>query len=82
MAGKTVHWLKNHHLAKTATITDEHPETRVKEEATNKVIREDTSGTEGNFPALPRLRCVTKGMRGTILDRTASAGTPVQKIHV
>ena len=39
---------KNHHLAKAATITGEHPETRVKEEIPNMVIRKYTSGTEGN----------------------------------
>ena len=79
MAGETVHWLKNHHLAKTVIITGEHLETRVKEEAPNEVLREDTSGTEGNSPAPMRLRCVTKGTRGTVLGRTASAGTPMQK---
>ena len=78
MAGETVHWLKNHHPAKTVTNTGEHPETRVKEEAPNEVM-EDTSGTESNSPALTRLRCVTKGTRGTILGRTTSAGTPMQK---
>ena len=72
---------KNHHPAKTATITGERPETKVKEEAPNEVM-EDTSGTESNSPALTRLRCVTKGTRGTILGRTTSAGTPMQKIHV
>ena len=77
MAGETVHWLKNHHQAKTATITGEHPETRVKEEAPNEVMREVTSGTDGNSPALPRLTAVTKGTRGTFLGHTASAGTPM-----
>ena len=36
-------------------------------------------GTEGNSPALLRLRCVTKGERGTVLVLTASAGTPCRK---
>ena len=64
------------YLAKAATITGEHPETRVKEEAPNVVVRKYTSGTEGNSPALLRLRCVTKGKKGTVLVLTASAGTP------
>ena len=39
MAGKTYTGSKIHHLAKAATITGEHPETRVKEdEAPNEVI--------------------------------------------
>ena len=34
-----LHWLEDYHLAKAATITGEHPETRVKEEeAPNEVI--------------------------------------------
>ena len=67
------------YLANSATITGEHPETRVKEEAPNVVIRKYTSGTEGNSPALLRLRCVTKGKKGTVLVLTASAGTPGRK---
>ena len=67
------------YLAKAATIIGEHPETRVKEEAPNVVIRKYTSGTEGNSPALLRLRCVTKGKKGTVLVRTTSAGTPIRK---
>ena len=51
MADKTVHWLENHHhQAKAATMTGKHPETRVKEESPNVVIRKHTSGTEGKFP--------------------------------
>ena len=34
-----LHWLEDYHLAKAATITGEHPKTRVKEEeAPNEVI--------------------------------------------
>ena len=73
---------KQLYLAKAATITGEHPETRVKEEAPNVVIRKYTSGTEGNSPALLRLRCVTKGKRGTVLVLTASAGTPSRKKYL
>ena len=71
---------KQLYLAKAATITGEHPETRVKEEAPNVVIRKYSSGTEGNSPALVRLRYVTKGKKGTVLVLTASAGTPSRKI--
>ena len=63
---------KQFHLAKAATITGEHSETRVKEEAPNVVIRKYTSGTEGNSPGLLRLRCVNKGKKGTVLVLTAS----------
>ena len=70
---------KQLYLAKAATITGEHPETRVKEEAPNVVVRKYTSGTEGNSPALLRLRCVTKGKKGTVLVLTASVGTPSRK---
>ena len=54
----------------------------MKEETPNEVMREDTSGTEGNSPALPKLRGVTKGTSDTILGHTASAGTPMQKINI
>ena len=84
------------YLAKAATITGEHPGTKVKEEAPNVVIRKYTSGsthqeghirkytsgTEGNSPALLRLRCVTKGKRGIVLVLTASAGTPSRKKYL
>ena len=68
---------KNHHLAKAATITGDHPETRVKEEeAPNEVIRKETSGTEGSSPALVRLRCVPR--RREALSWLSS---PVQALH-
>ena len=71
---------KQLYLAKAATITGEHPGTRVKEEAPNVVIRKYTSGTEGNSPALLRLSCVTKGKKGTVLVLTAAQALQAEKI--
>ena len=54
----------------------------MKEGASNEVITKDTSRTEGNSPAVLRLRCVTKGTRGTVLVHTASAGTSCRTIYL
>ena len=76
MAGKTGHWLKD--LANISPIREEHLQTREEEGAVMK-LRNRTSKAEGSSPVLLRRRCITKGRRGTVLDHTARAGTPMQR---